>query len=145
MKVSECMARTVRIADPDDSIRAAARMVAELNAGALPVGENDRLVGMITDRDIAIRAVAEGKGPDIRIREVMTGEIRYCFEDQDIEQVLHSMGDNRIRRLPVLNRDKWLVGIVSIGDLSLAVDRPHLGRAVSQVSRPGGTHSQTAH
>ena len=116
MKVGECTTRTVRIADPDDSIRAAARMMAELDAGAVPAGENDHLVGMITDRDIAIRAVAEDKDPNTRTREVMTAEIRYCFEDQDIEHALDSMGDNRVRRRPesfpsAIYRCRWTVRI----------------------------------
>ena len=82
MKVSEAMTRDVRVASPEQSIREAARIMAEIDAGVLPVGENDRLIGMITDRDIAIRAVAEGKGPDTSVREVMTQDVKYCFEDE---------------------------------------------------------------
>ncbi len=100
---------------------------------------------MITDRDIAIRAVAAGKGPDCKVRDVMTPDIRYCFEDEDVEHVLESMGENQVRRFPVLNRRKRLVGIVSFGDLALEVDHDHLGNAVSEISQPGGEHSQTAH
>ena len=94
MKVSEAMTRTVRIASPDQSIREVARIMAEVDTGVLPVGENDRLVGMITDRDIAIRAVAEGKGPDAKVREVMTPDIKYCFEDDDVDQVTRNMAEN---------------------------------------------------
>ena len=95
MKVSDCMTRNVRIADPDQTIRQAARTMASLDAGVLPVGENDRLVGIITDRDIAIRGVGEGKGPEAKVREVMSQEVRYCFEDEDVDDVLHNMGDLR--------------------------------------------------
>lgn len=144
MKVSEAMTHEVRLARPEQSIREAARMMAEMDIGSLPVEENDRLVGMITDRDIAVRAVAEGRGPDTPIREVMSSDIKYCFEDQSIDEVSQNMGDLRIRRLPVVNRQKRLVGILSLGDLALessAVDEA--GEALGQISRPGGTHSQT--
>jgi CBS domain-containing protein len=145
MKASECMTRNVRIANPDEPIRDAAKAMAELDAGALPVGEGDRLVGMITDRDIAIRAVAEGKGPECKVRDVMTPEVRYVFEDEDVEHVLQNMGRQQVRRLPVLSRNKRLVGIVSLGDLALDAEHRFVGRAVSDVSQPGGEHSQTAH
>lgn len=105
MKVSECMTPAVEIASPEDTIQHVARTLREIDAGAMPVGENDRLVGMITDRDIAVRAIADGKGPDTRVREVMSKSVRYCFEDEDIEDVSEQMADHKIRRLPVLNRD----------------------------------------
>ena len=119
MKVSEIMTRGVEIASPDDTIQQAASRMAELDAGVLPVGENDRLVGMLTDRDIAIRAVAQGRGPDTKVREAMTPEVRYCFEDEDLDDVVDNMGENKVRRLPVMSRDKRLVGIVSSGDVAL--------------------------
>lgn len=145
MKVSEAMTHEVRLARPEQSIREAANMMAELDIGSLPVEENDRLVGMITDRDIAVRAVAAGRGPDTPVREIMSTEIKYCFDDQSIEEVSQNMGDLRIRRLPVVNRQKRLVGILSLGDLALedtAIDEA--GEALGQISRPGGSHSQTA-
>ena len=113
MKVSEVMTPDVRLTDPDQSIRDAACEMADADVGSLPVGENDRLIGMITDRDIALRAVAEGRDPQTKVREVMTQKIQYCFEDEDIEDVAQSMRDLGVRRLPVLNRDKRLVGIVT--------------------------------
>src|ERR687884_1390232 len=92
MRVSEAMTRDVRIASPNQSIREAARIMAEIDAGVLPVGENDRLVGMITDRDIAIRAVAEGKGPDTPVRDVMsTEQVLYCYEDEELDHVAKNM------------------------------------------------------
>src|SRR6185369_12774062 len=119
MRVSEAMTREVRVATPGQSIRDVAKMMDEINAGSMPVGENDRLIGMITDRDIALRAVAQGKGPDTPVREVMSTEkILYCFEDDDIDHVAKNMGDVKVRRLPVMDRNKRLVGIVSIGDLA---------------------------
>ncbi|TGS81019.1 CBS domain-containing protein, partial [Mesorhizobium sp. M2D.F.Ca.ET.178.01.1.1] len=90
----------------------------KLDAGVMPVGENDRLVGMITDRDMVIRGIALGKGPDTKVRDVMSQEVRYCFDDEDVDHVLANMGDLQVRRLPVLNRDKRLVGIISLGDLA---------------------------
>jgi CBS domain-containing protein len=118
MKVSECMSRDVRVASPGWSIRDAARAMQETDAGFLPVGERDRLIGMITDRDIAIRAVAEGKGPETEVRDVMSGEIIYCFDDEDLESVAMRVLDGRIRRLPVISREKKLIGIVSLGEFA---------------------------
>ena len=96
--------------------------MAEIDAGALPVGENDRLVGMITDRDIAIRAVAAGQSPDAKIRGVMSKEVLYCFDDEANDDVARNMSDAKVRRLPVVDRDKRLVGILSLGDLALNED-----------------------
>jgi len=143
MRVSEAMTREVRIATPGQSIRDVAKLMAELDAGALPVGENDRLVGMITDRDIAIRAVAAGKGPDTPVREVMSSDVKYCYDDEDLEHVARNMGDIQVRRLPVVNRDKRLVGIVSLGDVSQNEDTRTTGKATAKVSQPGGKHRQT--
>jgi CBS domain-containing protein len=143
MQVSEVMSNDVNIANPQQTIREAAQMMAEIDAGALPVGENDRLVGMITDRDIAVRAVAAGKGPDTPIREVMSAEVRYCFADDDIEEIAHNMADIKVRRLPVLNAKKRLVGIISLSDIALAEGPDPAGHALCGISEPGGEHSQT--
>ena len=138
MRVSEAMTRDVRVANPDQTIREAAQMMAELDAGALPVGEQDRLVGMITDRDIAVRAVAHGKSPDTRIREVMTDDVKYCFDDDDVEDVARNMADIQVRRLPVVNRDKRLVGIVAIADIAASEEPEVVGEAVSGISEASG-------
>ena len=143
MRVSDAMTREVRVASPGQSIRDVAKMMQEIDAGALPVGDNDRLVGMITDRDIAIRAIAAGKGPDTPVRDVMSSEVKYCFEDEDVQHVAKNMADIQVRRLPVVNRDKRLVGILSLGDLAVNEGKA-AARAVSGVSRPGGQHSQSA-
>ncbi|TIX11725.1 MAG: CBS domain-containing protein, partial [Mesorhizobium sp.] len=111
----------------------------------LPVGENDRLVGMITDRDIAVRGVAEGKGPDTKIREVMSAEVKYCFDDQEVDDILRNMGDLKLRRMPVISREHRLVGIISLGDLATAGNTEWAGEALGGISQPGGEHSQTAH
>lgn len=145
MRVSDCMTRGVEITNPQETIRDAARMMVDCDAGALPVGENDRLVGVITDRDIAVRAVAEGKGPDARVGDVMSAEVKYCFEDDDVDEVLRNMGELQVRRLPVLSRDKRLVGIVSLSDLAAIRAAGPVGAALADIARPGGEHSQTRH
>jgi CBS domain-containing protein len=136
------MTREVRVANPTQTIRDVAKMMAEIDAGAVPVGENDRLVGMITDRDIAIRAVAQGKGPDTPVREVMSQDIKYCYDDEDLEHVAENMGDLQIRRLPVVNREKRLVGIVALGDIARHEDHHTTGETTADVSKPGGKHRQ---
>jgi CBS domain-containing protein len=143
MRVSEAMTRDVRVARPDQTIQDAAKMMSDVDAGVLPVGENDQLVGMITDRDIAIRGIAQGKGPDTPVREVMTADVKYCFEDEDTDQVARNMADQQVRRLPVVNRDKRLVGILSLGDLAVMQGGQRAGEALAGISQPGGEHSQT--
>jgi CBS domain-containing protein len=141
MNVGQCMSTNVHICSPDDTLQMAANAMREIEAGALLVGENDRLVGVITDRDIAVRAVAEGRLPDTPIREAMSGEIHYCFEDQDIQEVADKMAEQKIRRLAVLNRDKRLVGTVSLGDIVRA-DGKAAEAAFEKISELGGPHQQ---
>jgi len=145
MEVRDIMTRTVRIAAPDDTLQRAAQMMAEADAGVLPVGENDRLIGMITDRDIAIRGDACGCDPThTRVRQVMTPEdVKYCFEDEDIEHVARNMAQLQVRRLPVLNRQKRLVGIVSLSDLSHRTDATAAGDALRRVTSQSTQHSQS--
>lgn len=145
MKISDCMTRDVELANPDMTLREAAKMMSDCDAGSLPVGENDRLVGMVTDRDMAIRGLARGLGADAKVSDVMTKEIRYCFEDDDADDVLEHMSEQQVRRLPVLNREKRLVGIISLGDLSKDHHPDRAGQALSQIAKPGGQHSQTTH
>jgi CBS domain-containing protein len=142
MRIKDVMSPDVRVVRSDQTIREAARMMLEIDAGALPVHDGDRLVGMITDRDIAVRAVAAGKSADTPIRDVMTKEVLYCFDDEDVEHVVQNMGDIQVRRLPVMNRDKRLVGIVSIGDLAIAHSPESAGVALSGIAQPGGQHTQ---
>jgi CBS domain-containing protein len=144
MKVSETMTSDVQLASPSQTIQDAARLMAEIDAGVLPVGDNDRLVGMITDRDIAVRAVAKGLPPSTPVREVMSQEVMYCFEDDDLDDVAHNMADIQVRRLPVLNRNKRLVGILSLADIAIAEGPEPAGEAICGISEPGGQHSQSS-
>lgn len=118
MKISEIMTRDVQIILPEQSLQEAASLMQRIDSGALLVHEGDRLVGMVTDRDITVRGVAKGLGPDTPVREVMTGNVRYCFEDEDVQHVAQNMADIQLRRLPVLNREKRLVGVVSLGNIA---------------------------
>ena len=144
MRVSEVMTREVQMANPEQPICDAARLMAEIDAGALPVSDGERLVGMITDRDIAVRAVAQQKPPTTRVRDVMSEEVLYCFDDQELDDVAQNMGDIKVRRLPVVNRDKRLVGILSLGDLAKGENAATTGQAMAEISVPGGAHSQRA-
>lgn len=142
MRVKEAMSGKVRMVTPDQSIREAARLMAECDCGCLPVQENNRLVGMITDRDIALRAVAEGKSAKTAVSDIMTGDVKYCFDDQDLDEVASNMTNIKVRRLPVLNRDKRLVGILALGDIALTEQAACAGYALSGISEPGGAHTQ---
>lgn len=136
MLAKEIMTTNVEVGSPDMSVVEAARKMKEGDFGMLPIGENDRLVGSVTDRDITIRAVAEGK--DINqciVRDVMSKGIEYCFEDEDLDDIAERFSSHKIRRLPVLNREKRLVGILSLGDLSLSkLDPKKVEQTLSQVS-----------
>lgn len=141
MLVRDAMTRDAKVASPEDTVQAAAQLMSKLDVGLLPVGAGDRLVGMITDRDIAIRAIGMGLGPDTPVAEAMTSDVKYCFEDEDMEAACQSMGDLQVRRLPVLNRSKRLVGIVSLGDIARKADGSAVS-ALAQISQPGGEHTQ---
>ena len=145
MLIKECMTQDVCTIGPDQTIREAARAMAERDIGFIPVEEADRMVGMITDRDIAIRALAQGKGPDTKVRDVMTREVRYCYDDEKVDDVLANMGDLQVRRLPVVNRDKRLVGIVSLSDCATKERAQPAANALDRITRKGGEHSQSLH
>jgi CBS domain-containing protein len=142
MKIRDVMTRTAELTRPDDTLRHAAHMMKKCDCGVLPVAESDRLVGMITDRDIAVRGLAEGKGPDAKVREAMTQEVMYCFEDEDIQHVCQNMAEIQVRRLPVVNRDKQLLGIVSLSDL--AKKEANAAKALRGIARPSEQHNQAA-
>src|SRR5690349_12974930 len=131
MLAEDLMTRDVSVVAPDHTIQQAARLMMALDVGALPVGDNDRLVGMITDRDIAVRCVAQGKGPETKVREVMTPEVKYCFADEKIDDIAVNMADIQIRRLPVVDRDKRLVGILSLCDIAVGDDPEQAAEALS--------------
>jgi CBS domain-containing protein len=137
MQLREIMTADVQLADPAMKLKDAAALMRDGDFGLLPVGENDRLVGTITDRDITVRAVAEGKDPNTAtVREAMSEGIRYCFEDQGADEAAELMSEEQIRRLPVLNRDKRLVGIVALADLATTVQTAEpAGKALSGVSQ----------
>lgn len=145
MKVRDAMTADVELARPEDSIRDAAQRMLRYDFGALPVGEGDRLVGMLTDRDIAVRAIAMGLGPDTTVGEVMSRDVKYCYADDDLGDVAANMGELQVRRLPVVDAEKRLVGIVSLCDVANFERSQVTGRAVASVSMPGGEHSQAPH
>src|SRR5690242_14607394 len=134
MNIRDVMTRDTQLCKPDDTLQHAAKLMQECDCGVLPVAGGDRLVGMITDRDLAIRAIGEGKGPNTKVRECMTQEVLYCFDDEDIQDICQNMAQNQVRRLPVLNRDKRLVGIVSLADL--ARKQANTARALKGIARP---------
>jgi CBS domain-containing protein len=118
MKVSEVMTPDIKVVKPDDTLRTAAELMANLDASELPVRENDQLIGVITDHDITIRAVAEGQNPEkTNVRQAMSADVLYCFEDESVDDVSQKMGGWWVRRLPVVSQDKRLIGTVSLGDL----------------------------
>ncbi len=136
MKVSDVMTRGAQIARPTETLQQIARRMAAEDIGFMPVGDDDHLVGMITDRDIAIRAVAEGRSCETPVREIMTRDVKYCFEDEDMDDVVHNMAGIQLRRLPVVNRDKRLVGVVSLADGALKDSPEAAGIALAGVVAP---------
>ena len=136
-KLKDLMSRDVKVISPDMSIREAAKQMRDGDFGMLPVGENDRMVGTISDRDIAIRAVAEGKGADTKVRDVMSDGIAWAYEDDSVEEAAKIMSKRQVRRLPVVDRDKRLVGIVALGDFAVESSeiRP-TAEALSEISKP---------
>ncbi|MCY1392707.1 Hypoxic response protein 1 [compost metagenome] len=118
MKIGEIMTHNVQTTSPDTSLKDVAALMARIDCGAILVNDGDRLVGMITDRDIAIRGVAAGLGTDTPVGRLMSGDIHYCFEDEDVQHVAQNMAQIKMRRLPVLNRQKRLVGVVSLGNIA---------------------------
>ena len=138
MQLKDIMTRDPVVLSPEITLKEAARWMRDLDSGVMPVGENDRLAGMLTDRDITVRATAEGKDPNSTpVREAMTRDVVYCFEDDDIREAAKKMEEHQIRRLIVLNRDKRLVGIVSLGDLAVHAPDDRLPGGVTEaVSEP---------
>ena len=134
MKVSEVMTRDVRIASPDDNLEFAAQVMEAEDLGSLPVAEGDYLVGMLTDRDITVRAVAHGLAPrDSSVREIMSADVKFVHDDEPVSRAAKLMGDLCVRRLPVMDRDMRLVGIVSLGDLALT-KLSHAGDALQSIA-----------
>ena len=135
--LKDVMSKDVRVISPETTIREAARTMHDGGFGMMPVGENDRMIGAISDRDIAIRAVAEGKGPSTTVREVMSTGVWWAYDDDTVEHAAKLMSEHQVRRLPVVDRDKRLVGIVALGDF--AVDKSDIrpaAEALSKISEP---------
>ena len=142
MKVSEVMTREVATVDADQSAQEAANFMLQGDAGSIPVTDGDRLIGMITDRDITVRGIAQGRGPDTPVRELMSEGLICAREDDDIEEVAMRMSEAQVRRLPVIDESENLVGIVSLGDLSRESQGEEAHIALEGVSDPGNQHQQ---
>jgi CBS domain-containing protein len=137
MQVKEIMTKNVEIISPETSLKDAALKMQQLNIGVLPISENDRIIGMVTDRDITIRAVANGKENSTGVREVMTPGVLYCMEDEELKEAGKKMKSNQVRRLIVLNKDKRITGIISLGDLVVDSGDELLGGEILQkISEP---------
>ena len=134
-KISEVMTRQVQVARPEDTLQSAARMMADQDIGSLPVCDGTRLLGMITDRDITVRAVVNGKTPHGPVHEVMSADLCWCSVDDTTKEVLEKMGERQIRRMPVIDADRNLVGIVALGDLALE-DEDKVDEALHDISMP---------
>jgi CBS domain-containing protein len=143
MKVSEVMTRDVKTVRPDQPVKEAAKFMLTEDAGSMPVSDGDRLIGMITDRDITVRGVAKGYGPETPVRELMTDEIICVREDDDVEEVATKMGRAQVRRLPVVDSNDKLCGIVSLGDLAREADDECAEQALEGVVQPNGRHDQS--
>jgi CBS domain-containing protein len=136
-KIKDLMSRDVQVISPDATIAEAARCMRDGDFGMMPVGENDRMVGAISDRDIAVRAVAEGRDGNAKVRDVMTDGVCWAYEDEPVERAVEVMSENQVRRLPIVNRDKRLVGILALGDI--ACDKSEIepaAEALSEISEP---------
>ena len=144
-QIKDVMSPNFKYVAPDSPVAKVAQQMRDIDCGFMPVAENDKMIGMITDRDITIRAVAEGKNPqEFQARECMTAKTYYCYDDQDVEEVCNNMGEIQVRRLPVVNRDKRLVGIVSMGDLAQQASRPNVGQTQQQITAQLAENKQQA-
>jgi CBS domain-containing protein len=142
MKISEVMTKDVQTVRPDQRVQEAASFMLSADAGSIPVTDGERLIGMITDRDIAVRGVAKGHGPDTPVRDLMTNDVICAHQDDDVTDVASKMSDAQVRRLPVIDDQERLCGIVSLGDLSREADEDCASEALEGVSERGGQHQQ---
>jgi CBS domain-containing protein len=134
-KISEVMTTNVKVVRPDDTVQNAARLMSDLDVGAIPVCDGKRLQGMVTDRDITIRGTAQGLGGDTPVKDVMTTDVVWCTAEDDTQEVLNRMADAQIRRIPVVDQDRNLVGIVALGDLAVE-DEENVDEALRDISMP---------
>ena len=142
MKISDVMTREVATVSPDQTAQEAANFMLQGDAGSIPVIDGERLIGMITDRDIAVRGVAKGHGPDTPVRELMSNGLICARADDDVEDAARKMSEAQVRRLPVIDESERLCGIVSLGDLSREAETSAATQALEGVSQPGGQHQQ---
>ena len=136
MKISDVMTTEVHVVDPDATLRDAARKMRDLDVGSLPVHRDDKLVGMVTDRDIVVRGLAEGLDLDATVSAVMSDGVKYCYDDQPVADVAANMGDIQVRRLPVVNREKRLVGFVSLANIAAANEPTATDRLLDGTAEP---------
>ena len=136
MKIRDVMTKDVQIARPSDTIQSVAKRMAEGDFGFLPVADGDQLIGAITDRDLTVRALALGAAPTSTVVEFITRDVRTVRDDEDLKTVLDTMSGSKIRRLPVIDKNDRLVGVVSLGDLSTRVKEKYAGEALEDISRP---------
>lgn len=138
--VADIMTRNVRTLAPTDTVRRAAQSMGELNVGSIPVCNGKKLVGMVTDRDITRRSVAEGLDAEkTLLSDIMSKDVKWCFDDQSLDEVMETMAASQIRRLPVVSRDKDLVGICSLGDLATKTDNEEVGSVLEDISEPASS------
>ena len=144
-QVKDIMTPDIKWMSPDSPVSEIAQTMRDMDIGFIPMAENDRMIGMVTDRDITTRAVAEGKNPaEVKGREIMTSKTYYCYDDQDVEEVCNNLGEIQVRRLPVVNRDKRLVGVVTMGDLAQSASRPNIGQTEQQITAQVAQKKQQA-
>jgi CBS domain-containing protein len=143
MLVSECMSAGVQVVSPQDTIAQAACIMRDGELGFLPVRDKEKLVGILTDRDMVLRAVAHEKGPATLVREVMSKDLLYCFDADDLDDAAQKMADNQVRRLPVLNQEMRLIGVISLADIAQAgdQDRERVAETLTRVTEAGGLHA----
>ncbi len=143
--VSDIMTRGVRTLAPTDPVRRAAQNMDELNVGSIPVCDGKKLVGMVTDRDITLRGVAAGLDLETTpLSDIMSKDVQWCYEDQALAEVMATMAESQIRRLPVVNRDKHLVGIFSLGDIATKTDSSKVASVLQDISEPSGSEATSA-
>ncbi|MCA1323638.1 CBS domain-containing protein [Herbaspirillum sp. alder98] len=142
--IADVMTRSVHTLRPDDTIILAARTMDELDIGVVPVLDGERLVGLVTDRDIVLRAVARELGPDSTLRDIMSHEVVWCYEDEPVDDVLDDMVQRQIRRVPVLDRQRQLVGMLSLGDIAAKTQNAGIGGALGEISLPAAPRRRNA-
>lgn len=141
MKVRDAMSRKVKAATPADSVREVAKIMASHDVGVVPIVADGIVDGMVTDRDIVIRVVAQGRNVDAPISESMTSPVEFCFEDDDLDAATEKMARLQVRRLVVVDADQRLAGILSLGDVAQENSAGETGRALEEITEPGGRHS----